>query len=74
MATPTANGAMVQISGIWVLYDPPDGLHDPDSFDYTISDGRGGTDTATVQVNIKPRIPGRDSNDHGIELAPGGDC
>jgi len=36
----------------YVYYTPTAGYHGTDQFDYTISDGNGGTDTGTVSVNI----------------------
>jgi VCBS repeat-containing protein len=35
-----------------VTYTPTLGFNGTDSFDYTVSDGNGGTDTATVTVNV----------------------
>ncbi|HET8776669.1 MAG TPA: Ig-like domain-containing protein [Candidatus Limnocylindria bacterium] len=35
-------------------YTPDSNYFGPDTFDYTISDGRGGTDTATVTLQIAP--------------------
>ena len=37
-----------------VLYTPLENHHSSDTFTYTISDGRGGTDQATVTVTINP--------------------
>ncbi len=37
-----------------VSYDPPADYNGPDSFTYTISDGEGGTDTATVTLDVTP--------------------
>ncbi|MBM4090052.1 MAG: tandem-95 repeat protein [Planctomycetes bacterium] len=42
----------VAISGQEVIYTPSANYHGGDSFTYTISDGRGGTDTAVVTVDI----------------------
>lgn len=33
-------------------YDPDAGFQGTDSFDYTVSDGRGGTDQATVSIDV----------------------
>lgn len=38
-----------------VTYTPAAGYYGSDSFDYAISDGRGGTDVATVQVAVNGR-------------------
>lgn len=57
-----ASGAVVTIDGGRVSYDPGDrfdylatGETATDSFTYTVDDGRGGTDTATVTVTITGR-------------------
>ena len=49
--TDPANGSVVN-NGSDVNYTPDAGFFGTDSFDYTISDGNGGTDTATVTVTI----------------------
>jgi len=38
----------------WLWYQPTSGYFGPDSFTYTISDGNGGTDTATVSLQVVP--------------------
>ena len=40
------------ISGTLVVYTPTPGFTGGDTFAYTISDGQGGTDTATVNVTV----------------------
>jgi hypothetical protein len=40
------------ISGTQVLYTPAPGYTGPDAFSYTVTDGKGGTATATVSVAI----------------------
>jgi hypothetical protein len=52
--TPTANGATVRRDGAWVIYEPPSGFNGPDSFIYTLSDGRGGFAIGTVNVVLAP--------------------
>jgi VCBS repeat-containing protein len=42
----------VTINGTTVTYTPVPNYNGPDTFDYTISDGNGGTATATVTVNV----------------------
>ncbi len=54
--TGKTNGAkgtvVITGGGTGLTYDPFTGYLGADSFTYTISDGNGGTDTATVTVNI----------------------
>jgi hypothetical protein len=50
--TTPANGTAV-ISGTLVVYTPALGYTGNDAFEYTISDGLGGTDTATVAVEVR---------------------
>ena len=52
--TQPAHGSVVN-NGDSVTYTPATGYYGPDSFDYAISDGRGGTDVATVQVAVNGR-------------------
>jgi hypothetical protein len=39
-----------------ITYTPTPGYVGPDSFTYTISDGQGGRDTATVRITVTPAI------------------
>jgi hypothetical protein len=48
-----ANGSVTN-NGNNVTYTPNAGFTGNDSFTYTISDGNGGTDTATVSVTVAP--------------------
>jgi Big-like domain-containing protein len=50
---PAHGSVQVGASGV-ITYSPASGYTGSDSFTYTISDGRGGTDTASVTVNVKP--------------------
>jgi len=51
--TAPANGqSAVTDGGLTVSYEPDPNFFGADSFDYTISDGKGGTDSATVSVNV----------------------
>jgi large repetitive protein len=52
--------------GPWVLYTPNTDANGSDSFTYTVSDGNGGTDTATVAVTITPVNDPPDAADDGI--------
>jgi hypothetical protein len=49
-----ANGSVVVNSDGTITYTPDTGFVGTDSFTYTISDGRGGQDTATVTVTVAP--------------------
>jgi VCBS repeat-containing protein len=46
-----SNGS-VSNNGSWVTYTPATGFNGTDSFSYTVGDGNGGTDTATVNVTV----------------------
>ena len=48
-----ANGTVALIGGN-IVFTPASNYSGPASFTYTISDGRGGTSTATVSVNVVP--------------------
>src|SRR5205085_2318208 len=52
--TQPANGASAVMSGMAVTYRPNLNFYGNDSFSYTVSDGRGGAATATVNVTVKP--------------------
>jgi hypothetical protein len=62
VATNSANGGTITVAGDWVTYVPASGFTNVDSFTYTIADGRGGSATATVTVNIKQ------DNEPGVNL------
>jgi hypothetical protein len=51
--TQGTNGTVAQGAGGALIYTPRAGFVGGDSFTYTASDGRGGTDTATVQVTVQ---------------------
>ncbi len=50
--TPPAHGSATIQNGTTVRYVPVPNFFGSDSFTYTADDGRGGTDTATVSVNV----------------------
>jgi hypothetical protein len=50
--TQGVNGEVDIIDDQHVQYRPDEGFNGIDSFTYTVSDGRGGTDTASVTVNV----------------------
>ena len=55
--TQPVNGSATT-DGMSVTYTPTVGFEGTDAFGYTISDGRGGTDTATVTVVVEPPYRG----------------
>ena len=50
--TQGANGDVEIIDDYTVAYSPDPGFNGIDSFNYTVTDGNGGTDTATVRVTV----------------------
>ena len=48
------NGTAIVNNDGTVTYTPDDDYNGPDSFTYQIDDGNGGTDTATVSLNVTP--------------------
>ena len=53
IGTPT-NGSVADLGGGVLEYTPDPGFFGTDSFTYTISDGAGGSATATVNVTVNP--------------------
>ena len=56
VSTPTRGTAVVNANGT-ITYTPNNGYLGVDSFTYTISDGAGGTATATVNITVGNRNP-----------------
>ena len=52
--TTASGGSLVLLSDGNLSYTPAANFTGTDSFDYTVSDGQGGTDTATVTFNVTP--------------------
>jgi uncharacterized delta-60 repeat protein len=52
--TAPAHGTAVIASASSVTYTPHPNWHGPDAFTYTVGDGHGGTDTATVAAGTTP--------------------
>ncbi len=50
----TTQGGTFSCSGDSCSYAPPANFSGTDTFDYTVSDGQGGLDTATVTVSVAP--------------------
>ena len=50
--TQPSNGSVLINADETVSYTPASNFNGSDSFDYTVSDGQGGTDTATVTVGV----------------------
>ena len=57
-----AVNGQVFFDGVNVIFVPNSGYTGPASFTYTVSDGKGGTDTATVNLNIGSKIIGTEND------------
>ena len=58
VGTPSGGGSVVIAQdGQSVIYTPQAGFLGSETFTYTISDGNGGTDTATANVNVVNTLP-----------------
>ncbi|AGZ46430.1 Ig-like domain-containing protein [Actinoplanes friuliensis] len=55
--TAAAHGTVVRNQDGTITYTPAARWSGPDSFDYTISDGNGGTATATVSLTVANGVP-----------------
>ena len=71
-SAPSKGTVAITGAGTGLSYTPYHGLEGADSFTYTISDGAGGTATATVSVNITGanRVPNA-VNDVGLSVHEG---
>jgi hypothetical protein len=49
-----AHGTVVNNGNGTVSYTPASNYNGPDSFNYTVSDGKGGTDSGTVNITVTP--------------------
>jgi hypothetical protein len=70
-----AHGTVTCTAAGSCTYTPAANYHGPDSFTYTIGDGNGGTDTATVNVTVTPVNDAPDAVDDTLttpEDTPGG--
>lgn len=62
-----AQGGSVSVSGAQIVFTPQAGFFGNAGFDYTLSDDRGGIDTAHVTVKVAPLT---DSGENPINTAP----
>ena len=65
-ASDPANGTTQILPNDQIRYTPDANFNGQDSFTYDISDGRGGTDTATVTVNVNPVNDAPDAVDDSV--------
>ena len=65
----TAGHGTTSLVGGVVSYQPDPNFHGADSFTYTISDGHGGTDTATVYITVTSSNDKPDAIDDNKTLA-----
>ena len=69
--SPAHNGAVRKNANGTVNYRPNAGFHGSDSFRYTITDGKGGSATATVRVTVTPSQDAPDAVDDAALTTPG---
>ena len=53
VGTPGHGAVAIATGGVGVIYTPAPGFQGADSFTYTVSDGAGGTSTATISVTVQ---------------------
>ena len=70
IATP-ANGSAIITGDGKISYTPEDDFTGTETFEYTISDGNGGTDTATVTVTVTDPNDAPDAVDDTATTTPG---
>ena len=59
----TAHGTLILQSNGDFTYTPDPGYFGPDSFEYTLEDGQGGSDTATVSITLNEVVTGGENTD-----------
>ena len=54
VSQPSNGRTVLDSDGITITYTPKGNYHGPDSFEYTVADGKGGTATGTVNITVSP--------------------
>ena len=72
IASAPANGTAVVNPDGTVTYTPNSEFSGSDSFEVTVSDGNGGFDTSTVNVDVNPANDGPSAVDDAVEVAEDG--
>jgi VCBS repeat-containing protein len=67
--TAPAHGTLTMDSAGQFTYTPTANFNGTDSFNYTVSDGKGGTDTATVTLTVTPVNDAPDAINDGYTVA-----
>lgn len=67
-----AHGTVSCLGGGGCTYVPDTDYSGPDSFQYSVSDGNGGTDSATVSVNVTPENTAPVADDDALTAAEDG--
>ncbi|MCC6302830.1 MAG: tandem-95 repeat protein [Gammaproteobacteria bacterium] len=68
VGNPSANGGTVTINGATITYTPAANYSGADSFTYTVSDGAGGSNTASVTVTVRPANTAPVANNDSIAV------
>lgn len=68
----SASNGVVTCDGVYVTYRPPLNFAGTDRFHYTVSDGRGGSATATVTATVTDSTHGQSANIKAIRHDPDG--